>query len=98
MAEVKTLKIIRFLTGEEIIGEVVGETDTTIDVKNALRIVMIPTKTQGATPQIGLAPFLQWSDDKVLTMNRGCVITMATPIEDFVNQYNSAFGGIVVPK
>ena len=27
MAEVKTLKIIRFLTGEEIIGEVVGETD-----------------------------------------------------------------------
>ena len=34
------LKLIRML-GEEVIAEVVSETDTTITVKNAVRIVVI---------------------------------------------------------
>ena len=90
------LKLIRML-GEEVIAEVVSETDTTITVKNAVRIVVIPDQLNPKNPQVGLAPFLQFSEQKELVLNKNLVITTATPLTDFVNQYNSLFGGIQLP-
>jgi hypothetical protein len=86
--------LIKFLGGEEILAEVVSENDATINVKNAVRIVVIPDQLNPKTPQVGLAPYLQFSDTKELTFNRNLVVTTATPLTDFVNQYNSLFGGI----
>jgi hypothetical protein len=71
-----------------------SEEATTLTVKNAVRIVVIPDKMDPKTPQVGLAPYLQFSDAKELTFNRNLVVTTATPLVDFVNQYNSLFGGI----
>ena len=85
------------MLGEEVIAEVISETDTTITVKNAVRIVVIPDQMNPKSPQVGLAPFLQFSDQKELVLNKNLVITTATPLTDFVNQYNSLFGGIQVP-
>ena len=90
------LKLIRML-GEEVIAEVLDETPTTLTVKNAVRIVVIPDQMNPKSPQVGLAPFLQFSDQKELVINKSLVITTATPLTDFVNQYNSLFGGIQVP-
>ncbi len=98
MANIENLKIIRMLTGEELIAEVLEDVYEYIKVKNALRIVVMPSKTDPNSPTVGLAPYLQFSDDKELTLNKNCVITLATPISDFVNQYNAAFGGLVVPN
>ena len=98
MATVENLKIIRMLTGEELIAEVLEDVYETIKVKNALRIVVMPSKTDPSAPTVGLAPYLQFSEDKELTLNKNCVITVATPVTDFVNQYNSVFGGLVVPN
>ena len=98
MATVENLKIIRMLTGEELIAEVLDEAGSNIKVKNALRIVVMPSKTDPNAPTVGLAPYLQFSEDKELTLNKNCVITTASPITEFVNQYNSAFGGLVVPN
>jgi hypothetical protein len=86
--------LIKFLGGEEILAEVLSEEATTLTVKNAVRIVVIPDKMDPKTPQVGLAPYLQFSDAKELTFNRNLVVTTATPLVDFVNQYNSLFGGI----
>ena len=86
--------LIKFLGGEEILAEVLSEEATTLTVKNAVRIVVIPDKMDPKTPQVGLAPYLQFSDDKELTFNRNLIVTTATPLTDFVNQYNSLFGGI----
>lgn len=86
--------LIKFLGGEEILAEVLSEEATTLTVKNAVRIVVIPDKSSPQTPQVGLAPYLQFSDTKELTFNRNLVVTTATPLTDFVNQYNSLFGGI----
>lgn len=36
------VKLIKFLGGEEIVAEVLSETENTIEVKNAVRIVVIP--------------------------------------------------------
>jgi hypothetical protein len=86
--------LIKFLGGEEILAEVLSEEATTLTVKNAVRIVVIPDKMDPKTPQVGLAPYLQFSDTKELTFNRNLVVTTAAPLTDFVNQYNSLFGGI----
>lgn len=98
MANVKELKIIRMLTGEELIAEVIADGVQTIKVRNALRIVLMPSRNDPNNPTVGLAPYLQFSEDKELTLNKNCVITLATPIDEFVNQYNTTFGGLVVPN
>lgn len=91
------VKLIRML-GEEVIAEVISEGDTTITVKNPVRIVVIPDQTNPKSPQVGLAPFLQFSEDKEVVLNKTLVITVVNPMTDFINQYNSLFGGIQLPS
>jgi hypothetical protein len=98
MANVENLKILRLTTGEEIIGEVLDHNVTKTIVKNPVRIIVVPSKADPNNPSVAFAPFLQWSDDKELTLNSNHVIVLASPITEFVNQYNGMFGGIVVPS
>ena len=88
------VKLIKFLGGEEIIAEVLSDEATSLVVKNAVRIVVIPDKIDPKSPQVGLAPYLQFSDSKQLTFNKALIVTTAEPLIDFINQYNSLFGGI----
>lgn len=97
MATVDNLKILRLVTGEEIMGEVTSDSGSAISIKSPVRIIVVPSKTDPNNPQVAFAPFMQWSDDKVLTLNKNHVITTVTPIAEFVNQYNGMFGGLVVP-
>lgn len=92
------ITLIKFLGGEEVLGEVLSEDATSITVKNPVRIVVIPDQLNPKTPQVGLAPYLQFSETKELTFNRNLVITTATPLTEFVNQYNGLFGGIQIPS
>jgi hypothetical protein len=98
MANVENLKIVHLLSGEQIIAESISESTHELKVKNAVRIVVVPNKTDPSVPSVGFAPFIQFTDDKELTLNKNCVITIVTPMKEFVNQYNSLFGGIVVPE
>ena len=91
------VKLIKFLGGEEVIAEVLSDSGTALSVKNAVRIVVIPDRLDAKTPQVGLAPYLQFSDSKELTFNKALIVTTAEPLTDFVNQYNSLFGGIQIP-
>ena len=86
--------LLKFLGGEEVLAEVVSDSGTAISVKNAVRIVVIPDQLNPKSPQVGLAPYLQFSEDKELTFNKSLIVTTATPVTEFVNQYNSLFGGI----
>ena len=88
------VKLIKFLGGEEVIAEVLSDSGTALSVKNAVRIVVIPDKMDPKSPQVGLAPYLQFSDTKELSFNKALIVTTATPLTDFINQYNSLFGGI----
>lgn len=97
MANVENLFLIRLTTGEEIMGEILVRDDKIVQVKNPVRIVVMPSKTDPKNPSVAFAPFIQWSDDKELTLNANHVITTATPISEFVNQYNGMFGGLVIP-
>lgn len=92
------LILVKLLTGEEIIGEALSENfGTQINVKNAVRIVVIPDQLNPKSTQVALAPYLQFSEDKEVSLNRSLVIAIAKPLPEFVNQYNSLFGGIQIP-
>ena len=98
MANTDNLRILLLTTKEEVMGEVLISDDKIVQVKNPVRVVVVPSKADPQNPQVGFMPFMQWTEDKTLTLNANHVITTATPIAEFVNQYNGMFGGIVVPK
>jgi len=91
------VKIIKLITGEELLAEVVGD-DTMVRVKNPVRIVVMPNKIDPKTPNIGFAPWAEFSDDKEFALDKSHIVAIMTPIKEFVNQYSSMFGGLVVPK
>mgnify|MGYP006292266041 CR=1 FL=1 len=97
MANVENLKMIRFVTGEEIIAEITSDSGTVLTVKNPIRVIVVPSKTDPKNPQVAFAPYAEFTDDKEFTFNKMHVVTTYSPINQFVNQYNSVYGGLVVP-
>lgn len=95
---IKDVKIIRLITGEELLAEVTIETGNSVTVKNAVRIAVIPNPQDRQNPTVGLAPFAQFADDKALVLKQQHVVYIATPIREFISQYNSMFGGIQLPS
>ena len=94
MAE-KNIKIIRLFSGEEILGDVQQVTATEVVVKNVVRVMVIPSKVEAQTPQVGFVPFCHWSKDVEIKFNQQHVLAIMNPIADFVNQYNATFSGII---
>jgi hypothetical protein len=90
------IKIVRLASGEEILGDIL-EGKETIRVTNPARIVIMPNRADPNNPQIGLAPFCQWAEDKEITVGREHVLCVLTPVKEFQNQYNQAFSNILVP-
>ena len=91
------LKLIRLINTEELLGEVLSETNTELVVKNIVRVVFMPNKIDPKSPSVGFAPWIEFSEDKEFTIQKAHVITTMRPVQDFINHYNSMFGGIVSP-
>ena len=87
------VKLIRMSSGEDVVATIVNETDSVLEVENA--IVAIPT----GEGQIGFAPWspLVSKSDKTLPVNKKFVVYIADVAEDIVNQYNQMFSKIVTP-
>lgn len=91
------IKIVKLSNGEELLGEVLPSTDTVCKMRNPVRIVVMPNKIDPKTPNIGFAPWAEFSDDKEFTIDKRHILAIINPIKEFINQYNSMFGGLVVP-
>lgn len=91
------IKFIKLLTGEEILAEIISQTSERVEFKNPVRIVVIPQapQMQATQPKIGLAPWAEFSDEKTFTISTNHIICVMNPIKEFINQYNTIFGGIV---
>ncbi len=90
------LKILRFL-GEDLMAEVVTETTESITIRNPVRIVVVPSKTDPSNPSVGFAPYCEWTDEKEFVLSKTLLLFVAEPLTVFTNQYNQQFGGIIVP-
>jgi hypothetical protein len=92
-----SVNIIKLITGEELLAEIMPSGDTVCKIKNPVRIIVMPNKIDPKTPNIGFAPWAEFSDDKSFILDKSHVLCIMTPIKEFVNQYNSMFGGLVLP-
>ena len=81
------VKLFRISTGEEVVAELVSETDDTITVKNGL--VVLPTNNG-----VGFAP---WAtvinpDEPEITLSKQFVVYIVNVQEDVCKKYNQMFG------
>jgi len=86
------VKLIRVVTGEEIVAEVVSETDNTVTVQNAL--VILPTNNG-----VGFAPWatVVSKDEPEITVSRNHLVYVAEVQEDVASKYKEMFGNIITP-
>jgi hypothetical protein len=93
------IQILKMITGEELLAEIVDRSeDSFITIKNPVRVVVMPTKTNPQTPTVGFAPWAEFSEEKTFTIHKAHVIVTMKPVQEFINQYNSMFSGILLPE
>lgn len=92
------LKLLKLISGDEIIGEILSETNIEVIIKNPVRVVVMPSKANPQTPTVGFAPWAEFSEDKQFSIHKAHVIASMKPVQEFINQYNAMFGGIVAPS
>jgi hypothetical protein len=93
----KNIKILKLITGQDLMAEVLPSITGLVKIKNAIMIVVIPNRVDPKTPNVGFGPWAEFSEDKEFTLDTSHVLAIMTPIKEFVTQYNSLFSGIVMP-
>ena len=85
------VKLIRIVTGEEIIAEVLSETDDTITVQNGL--VVLPS-AQG----VGFAPWATVisKEEPEIEMSKNHIVYVAAVQDDVAKKYNEMFGSKLI--
>ena len=88
------VKLIKMWTGEDVIADLVRETDDTIVIANP--ITLVPSGQQG---QVGLAPWspLLKGKDVELEVTKRYVVYINEPQDDIVSNYREMFSGIATP-
>ena len=84
------IKIVRIVSGEELIGDWNRETNT---ITNP--VVMIPI----AKDQLGFQPWIPYSEEEEMTFKEQHIVVVLTPDNKLQNEYNRVFGsGLLVPE
>lgn len=92
-----SVKILKLITGEELLAKVLPSSADLVKMENPVRIVIMPNKLDPKTPNVGFAPWAEFSDDKIFEIDKSHVVAIITPISQFVTQYSSMFSGLVLP-
>lgn len=87
--------IVKLVSGEEVLGEVISSDDNSVVLKNTVAIAIQPTE-KGM--QVGFLPWGNYVEgNKTLALDK--VIYKGMPNDEMKNNYNSIFGGILTaPK
>ena len=85
------VRLLRIITGEEIVAEVLSETDDTITVQNGL--VVLPTNTG-----VGFAPWATVisKEKPEITVFKTHVVYVAEVQDDVSKKYNEMFGSKLI--
>lgn len=97
-----TIKAVKLISGEELVGEVVHEERGNdgfieeISIKNVLAIMI--QRAQDGNLGVGFVPFAPYLGKGVTFDFRHDKLLFIKEVdEQMANQYNSIFGGLVVP-
>jgi len=85
------VKLLRIVTGEEVIAELLSETEETITVQNGLAV--LPTNNG-----VGFAPWATVisKDEPEITISKTHVVYVAEVQEDVCKKYNEMFGSKLI--
>ena len=90
------VKLLRLKSGEDIVTDVKEENIeyTTVNVP----AMLVPMGGQGQQMQMGMAPWMPFSEQNEFEIPRDWLVVMSDVVKDIANNYNQIFGsGIVVP-
>jgi hypothetical protein len=85
------VKLIRVVTGEEVIVELLSETEETITVQNGL--VVLPTNTG-----VGFAPWATVisKENPEVTISKNHIVYMVEVQDDVADKYSEMFGSVLI--
>ena len=92
------IKILKMLSGEMVIATLVHEDEDEDILRNPVRIAVVPNRVVPEQPQVGFAPWVEFTSDKEFIVQKFHVILCVNPVEEFIKQYNSMFSGIIAPR
>ena len=88
------VRVFKLTSGEEVVVEVLENTENTVTIKNPVACVM---QRSEKGPMLGFMPWMQASNGP-FTIQNDKIVTTAEVAEEVKNGYNQIFGaGIVVP-
>ena len=84
------IKIVRIVSGEELIGDWNDETKTITQP-----VVMVPL----GKDQLGFQPWIPYSEDEEITLKEQHIVVVVTPDTKLQNEYSRVYGsGLIVPE
>jgi hypothetical protein len=93
------IKILKLITGEEVLGEIESQSETEIVIINPVGVAVVRGKD--GQPNVGFAPFplhAEQKTDATVCFSKKNIVYSYVPAEDFIKNYNQIFGsGIVIP-
>ena len=89
------VKLLRLKSGEDIVGEVIRENEELITISNPA-ILMPVSQSPGRQDQIqiGLAPWIPFSEETEFKLPRDWVLLTTTPVQDIVNNVGTSQSNI----
>ena len=94
--KISGIKIIKLITGEEIIGDM-SQTGDNVTVSGPATVHLVPA--EGGRMTIAMIPFAPYAEENSFMFSLTHIMTAYTPGDDLRNQYNQRFGsGIVVAR
>jgi hypothetical protein len=85
------MKLVRLITGEEVIASIEENSDSTITIKEG--VMLIPA----GEGRIGMVPFMPYSDGSPITISKTHVMFMTNPSEDLYRQVLRVTTGLETP-
>lgn len=85
------VKLLRITTGEEVVAELLSETEDTITIQNAL--VVLPTNNG-----VGFAPWASVisKEKPEITISKNHIVYIVDVQEDLSKKYNEMFGSKLI--
>jgi hypothetical protein len=91
-----TIKVVKLVSGEELVVEITDENDSSVTFKNPVAAVLQRSQQTGGAA-LGFMPWMHAADGP-FTVARDKIVCVANVAEEVKNGYNQIFGaGIVVP-
>jgi len=85
------IKIIKLITGEELIGDVTSVNNQFV-IDQPCAIQLMPSRADPSKTMMGLIPYASYTEDFRVTVKESMIVWQETPSSEIYNQYNTAFG------